>query len=109
MTELALREWCRRLVASLRSREGEPLSLVGHLKRATGEVEDQELREALERAVAMVEDGYMMSVAFAQNPAVFSEHFVTTVRYGEIYAEVDVTLERYANRPEDRAIKCAYR
>jgi type II secretory pathway component PulF len=109
MTELGLRDWCRRFVASLRAEDGLSLSLVGHLERATGEVDDSELRAALERAIATVAEGYPMSTAFAQNPQVFPEPFVTSMRYGELYAEVDVTLERYAERPEDRAPKCHFK
>jgi type II secretory pathway component PulF len=42
----------------------------------------------------------------ALHPHVFNETYVTIIRYGEIFGEVDLVLERYVEHPEEMFKPC---
>src|SRR5579859_4144071 len=50
--------------------------------------------------------GNSLSAAMSLHPHIFSNAHVCVVRYGEMYGELDLTLQRYVERPEDRAPHC---
>ena len=103
--EKELRRWAGAFVDSLVGAVRK--SLVGCFEESAAMVEDAALRSALEEVIREVAGGNSMSRAFALRPEVFPANFTTIVRYGEIYGEVDVTLRRYAERPEDLLSRCA--
>ena len=53
--------------------------------------------------------GYPLSKAMSLHPDAFDEKFITVIRYGEIYGEVDVTLQRYLQKPEEMEPRCNVR
>ncbi|MBV9468679.1 MAG: type II secretion system F family protein [Abitibacteriaceae bacterium] len=53
--------------------------------------------------------GHSLSGAMSQHPDVFNATYITIIRYGEIYGEVDLTLQRFLERPEDMQPRCQVR
>ena len=105
VTEHELGEWILAFCTALDNHDGKH-SLLDHLRHANRQQSNPEFCHVLENVYESAAQGYPLSHAFSQHPDVFTEAFVTTVRYGEIYGEVDITLRRYVERPEDRAAKC---
>jgi type II secretory pathway component PulF len=104
VTQDDVRAWARAFLASLTS--GEVKSLVQHLADSTGPVSNEHLRRALTEVKSALEAGYSFSGSLAEHPDVFDKNFVTIVRYGEIHGEVDRTLQRFVERPEDMTPRC---
>ncbi len=53
--------------------------------------------------------GYPLSKAMSLHPDAFDEKFITIVKYGEMHGEVDLTLQRYLEKPEDMEPRCGVR
>ncbi len=97
-----LRRWARALAEGLETAAGKR-SFVECLEMAESAVNDWALKHALKIVRNKVAGGYSLSRAMARFPEVFDGVILTVVRYGEIYGELDLTLRRYADRPEDMA------
>ena len=80
--------------------------LTQHLTESAEQVSNEHLRRALHAVQSELERGNSLSGALAQHPDVFDKNFITIVRYGEIYGEVDLTLQRFVERPEDMFPRC---
>ena len=98
-------EWTLAFCEALDHHDGRH-SLLDHLQQANQQQSNPEFRQVLEAVYETVARGHSLSYAFSQHPDAFNETYVTTVRYGEIYGEVDATLRRYVEQPEDRAARC---
>ena len=107
VTQEDLRQWARAFHASLTC--GTVKALNEHLAESVEPVSSEELRRALCAVIATVAQGYSLSGALAQHPEVFDPNFITIVRYGEMYGELDLTLERFAEHPEDLLPRCRLR
>ena len=105
VTEAELNEWTLAFCTALENHDGKH-SLLDHLQQANRQQSNPEFRKVLENVHETVARGHSLSHAFSQHPDIFGEAYVTTVRYGEIYGEVDVALRRFAEQPEDRTAKC---
>lgn len=105
VTEEEVCDWTRTFCIALETHDGRH-SLLDYLQQTTPQQGNAELRAVLDSVHDNVSQGYALSYALSQHPEVFREPYVTTVRYGEIYGEVEVTLRRYIDRPEDRAALC---
>jgi len=105
VTEDQVCEWTRDLCSALEAHEGKH-SLSDYLQQATQKQTSVEFRAILESVCAAVGQGHPLSWAFSQHPEVFSAAYVATIRYGEIYGEVDLVLRRYVEHPEDRYQTC---
>ncbi len=95
-----LRRWARALAEALETAAGKR-SFVDCLEMAEEVVSDLALRHTLKIVRNMVAEGRALSRAMERFPEVFDRIILTVVRYGEIYGELDLTLRRYADRPED--------
>ena len=73
---------------------------------ATQSVPDPEFQRIGAAVASVARLGIPLSKVMEIFPNVFSPHHVAVVRYGEMYGEVDLTLERYVDRPEERARRC---
>ncbi len=100
-----LRRWARALAEALETAAGKR-SFVDCLEMAESAVSDLALRHALKIVRDIVAEGCSLSRAMARFPEVFDGVILTVVRYGEIYGELDLTLRRYADRPEDLLPRC---
>ncbi len=60
----------------------------------------------MEKVIETIRSGYSLSHGLSLHPEIFSKAYIVTVSYGEIYGEIDVTLRRYIDNPEDRAPRC---
>ncbi len=105
VTENELNEWTLAFCTVLDGHQGKQ-SLLDHLQKANRQQSNPEFCLVLENVHETVAQGHSLSFAFLQHPDVFPRAFVTTVEYGEIYGEIDITLRRYAERPEDRMPQC---
>lgn len=104
VTQDEVREWARAFHASLTG--GTVKSLIQHLAESAQQVSNEHLRNALADVQSVVAQGSTLSGALAQHPDIFDKNFVVIVGYGEIYGEVDLTLQRFVERPEDMAPRC---
>ena len=68
--------------------------------------QNEYFRYLLGGVLRMMSAGCPLSAAMSLHPDAFDEKFVTIVRYGEIYGELDETLQRYIERPQDRERRC---
>jgi type II secretory pathway component PulF len=100
-----LRAWSRAMCEAF-SRADRKTSFLDCLNEANRRVESEPLRRALSAVVEEVERGNALSRAMALHPDVFDPNFITVVRYGEIYGEMELTLARFADHPEDMAPRC---
>jgi type II secretory pathway component PulF len=105
VTEEQVCQWTIDFCITLEAHDG-TRSLLDHLQQATQQQDSAEFRAILEQVRTAVGQGYSLSHALTQYPEVFSAAYITTVRYGEIYGEVDIALRRYVERPDDRASRC---
>ena len=105
VSEQDLCVWTQAFCASL-DENGGRRSLLDHISHSSDQQPSLELRAVLRQVHDMVAEGYGLSHALSQHPSVFPEAYLVTVRYGEIYGEVDVALRRYVEHPEDRAARC---
>jgi hypothetical protein len=76
------------------------------LDAANASVTDPVFQDEVETLTEIVELGFSLSRTMELFPQSFSSSHVAVIRYGEIYGEMDLILERYVNRPEDRASRC---
>lgn len=76
------------------------------LDLANAIVPDPEFQRVVRGVADVVKLGFPLSLTMEMFPKVFSPDHVAVIRYGEMYGEVDLTLERYVERPEDRASRC---
>ncbi len=97
-----LRRWARALAEELETAGGQR-SFLDCLQAAESAVSDLALRHTLSIVRNLVGQGFSLSRAMARFPEVFNDAIVTVVRYGELYGELDMTLRRYADRPEESA------
>lgn len=104
VTQDEVREWARAFHASLTGATVK--SLVQHLVESAQQVSNEHLLGALADVQSVVEQGNSLSGALAQHPDIFNKNFITIVRYGEIYGEVDLTLQRFVEHPEDMVPRC---
>lgn len=105
VTEAEVCDWTRTFCIALETHDGKH-SLLDYLQQTTQQQGNAEFRAVLTSVRDNVSQGYALSHALSQYPEVFREPYVTTVGYGEIYGELEVTLRRYIDRPEDRAAFC---
>lgn len=105
VTEEEVCDWTRTFCIALETHDGRH-SLLDYLQQATQQQGNAEFCAILDSVRDNVSQGYALSHALSQHPEVFREPYVTTVRYGEIYGELDIALRRYIDRPEDRAALC---
>ncbi len=105
VTEEEVCDWTRTFCIALENHDGRH-SLLDYLQQARQQQGNAEFCAVLDSVRDNVGQGYALSHALSQHPEVFREPYVTTVRYGEIYGELEVTLRRYIDRPEDRAALC---
>lgn len=103
-TQDEVREWARAFHTALVGGAGK--SLVQCFAESIEQVSNEQLRHALSNVQSELEQGNSLSRAFALHPDVFEPNFISIVRYGEIYGEVDLTLQRFVERPEDMAPRC---
>ena len=106
VTQDEIREWARAFHASLVC--GTVKALAKHFAESVEAVSNVHLKHALDRVTAALEKGYSLSGALAEHPDVFDKNFITIVRYGEIYGEIDLTLQRFVEHPEDMAPRCRW-
>lgn len=99
-----LQNWARDFAFELGAPQGRGLLHLLHdsILRQT----DPDFRETLMSLLVTVERGVPISDALADHPDTFDKTFVTIVRYGEIYGELDETLRRYADKPEEMFRPC---
>ncbi|MCS7265232.1 MAG: type II secretion system F family protein [Armatimonadetes bacterium] len=101
-----LMRWAGALAEALETSKGKR-SFVECLELAEQVVNDLALRHTLKIVRNIVAQGCSLSRAMERFPEVFNPVIITVVRYGEIYGELDLTLRRFAERPEDLEPKCA--
>jgi type II secretory pathway component PulF len=83
-----------------------PKSLLECLDAASASATDPQFQQSVEALTEVVKLGFPLSRAMELLPHTFSSNHVAVIRYGEMYGEMDLTLERYINRPEDRDSRC---
>lgn len=91
VTPQELEEWTMRFVAGL----SEGVALAKLFPQLAGQTKNEALRVFSENGATAMQLGFTLSNYMAANRALFDEHYVTTVRYGEIYGILDETLERW--------------
>ena len=105
-TEQEVDTWMQDLYTVL-SRTDRPRSFIECLDTAAQNQQQNEVFHSILQAIReVVSLGYPLSRAMSLHPEVFSNAHVCVVRYGEMYGEVDLTLQRYVERPEDREPRC---
>lgn len=92
-----LRAWTERLVELLSSGR---TSLTESLHRAAEPVENEHFKAPLKTVHYLIEHDYTLSNALALHSHVFNERYITTVRYGEIYGELDKALQKWLDATE---------
>lgn len=106
--EEQVQSWMRGLYTALETSDG-TRSLCDCLSLAAQEQEGPKVRQNLNAVTEVVGMGYTLSSVMALHSWIFSPNHVAVVRYGEMYGELDLTLKRYVERPEDRASRCTPR
>lgn len=104
VTQEEVREWSRHFYKALQNGSGK--SLTECLEAATQQQTNQDFLRALVEVREIVARGYSLSTAMALHPHVFNDKYVTVIRYGELWGEVDLVLERYVEHPEDMSKPC---
>ena len=105
ITQEDVQAWSRDFYKALQSGAG--TSVTQRLERAKGQQHNPEFVTVLTEVQDIVGRGYPLSKIMALFPHVFDETLISIIRYGEIFGEVDVVLERYVEHPEDRFKPCA--
>lgn len=100
-----LENWTRDLNKALQTANGQR-SFMDCLVMATRQQADEDFRRTLNAVADVVALGHRFSGALALFPQVFPMDYVTIVRYGEIYGELDLVLRRLVEYPEDMAPRC---
>lgn len=75
---------------------GAGLPLLRSLQILQEQVEDKNMRDALDSIVASVEDGQTLSEALAKHPRIFNRLYVNMVKAGEIGGALEQVLDRLA-------------
>ncbi len=97
VTDKELEEWTLHVVASLS--EGLPVIKIFDL--AGAKTKNELLQRFSRDAPEFLMKGYVLSDFMEMNRHIFTRDYVTTVRYGEIYGEVDAALKKWLrSRPK---------
>jgi type II secretory pathway component PulF len=97
VTDKELEAWTLHVVASF----GEGLPLIKIFEAAGAKTKNASLQKFSADAPDFLRKGYVLSDIMEINRHVFTRDYVTTVRYGEIYGEVDAALEKWlTSRPK---------
>lgn len=97
VTDKELEEWTLHIVASL----SEDLPLIKIFDLAGAKTKNESLQRFSRDAPEFLMKGYVLSDIMEMNRHIFNRDYVTTVRYGEIYGEVDAALEKWLrSRPK---------
>jgi len=107
VTEEELRIWTRDFLDALLEPKAD--SLVDRFSNTIARQPNEDFRHVLAAVRDIMSLGYPLSKAMALHPDIFPEKYITIIRYGEIHGEVDLTLKRYLDRPEDMQPRCAAR
>jgi type II secretory pathway component PulF len=97
VTDEELETWTLNVVASL----SEGLPLIKIFELAGAKTKNESLQRFSADASDILVKGYVLSDLMEINRHIFNREYVTTVRYGEIYGEVDAALEKWLkSRPK---------
>ncbi len=102
VTQEEVQKWSRHFYKSLKA--GKPV--MECLDTATQQQNNEDFTKVLNEVREIVARGYPLSKIMALHPHVFDETYVTIIRYGEIFGEVDLVLERYVEHPEEMFKPC---
>ena len=102
ITEEDLGNWSRALCRAFDTADGNRPSL-DCLSVANQQAQNPEFQRVVNAVKDVVAMGFSLSGALGLFPTYFDADYRTIVRYGEMYGELDVTLKRFVERPEDRA------
>jgi type II secretory pathway component PulF len=91
VTKEELREWTKDFYEGIEKGD----SLIKCLSTATQKQKNKDFQKVTLDVQNRVAKGEMLSRAMAMHPTVFDEKYVVTVRFGEIYGELDVTLKKW--------------
>lgn len=81
-------------------------SLHDRFERTISGQKNEYFQYALRGVLKVMSAGCPISKAMSLFPDAFDEKFITIVRYGELYGELDSTLQRYVERPQDMEPRC---
>ena len=100
--------WFRSLYQAIRNATPQRRHpFVDYIDMATQAQTDPQFQRSAEAVAAIVRLGFPLSQSMEMLPNVFHDKHIAVVRYGEMYGELDLTLERYVERPEERFPRCA--
>ncbi len=102
VTQEEVREWSRNFYTGLQCGGG----LIDSMESATRQQSNPEFLDVLTEVRDIVARGYPLSKIMALYPHVFDETYISIIRYGEIFGEVDLVLERYVEHPEEMFKPC---
>ena len=84
-------------------------SLCDRFERTVSPQQNEYFQHMLRGVLSVMTVGYPLSKAMSMHPDAFSEGFITIIRYGEMYGEVDLTVQRFLEKPEEMEPRCAVR
>ncbi len=103
VTQEEVREWSRNFYRALQASDK---SLIQCLENATRQQNNPEFVTVLTEVREIVARGYPLSTIMGLHPHVFDDTCITIIKYGEIFGEVDLVLERYVEHPGEMFKPC---
>ena len=107
VTKEELRAWAKDFYDELANPASGSFS--ERFERTISRQQNEYFQQMLRGVLNIVLVGYPLSKAMTFHPDAFDEKFITIVRYGEIYGELDLTLQRYLEKPEEMEPRCGVR
>lgn len=97
VTDRELEEWTKTLLASF----AQGIALANSLENAGHSTTNEYLQKFSQDAQDILPKGYLLSDLMECNRHIFTRDYVITVRYGEIYGELENALKKWlAERPK---------
>lgn len=81
-------------------------TLQERFERTISGQKNEYFQHALRGVLKVTSLGIPISNAMSLFPDSFDEKFITIVRYGELHGELDSTLQRYVEKPQDMERRC---
>lgn len=91
VTDAELEAWTIDVIAAF----ADGIPLVKVFQDARAKTQNEHLQRFSQDAPDILKKGYVLSDLMEMNRHIFTRDYVTTVRYGEIYGEVDVSLAKW--------------
>lgn len=105
VTKDELREWAKDFYTEIMNPDSG--SFCEKFERTIAGRRNEYFQHVLRGVLSVLSAGYPLSRAMSLHADAFDEKFIAVVRYGELYGELDLTLQRYLEKPEDMEPRCA--